>query len=125
MISFIDVINNLVKEHHPDYGWGYIGNIDELKDLNALTIGNDVTAKFTYDDVVAKKTELENAEPMKVLREERNWKLQETDWWCASDRTPTKAQLDYRTALRDLPSTASPSLDENGNLTGVTWPTKP
>jgi hypothetical protein len=31
----------------------------------------------------------------------------------------------YRQALRDLPSTASPSLDENGNLTNVTWPNKP
>ena len=60
-----------------------------------------------------------------ILRSERNQKLAETDWWCASDRTPTQAQLDYRTALRDLPSTALPSLDENGNLTGVTWPTKP
>jgi len=24
-----------------------------------------------------------------------------------------------------LPATATPSLDENGNLTGVNWPTKP
>lgn len=73
----------------------------------------------------SKKTELQNAEPMRLLRLERNQKLAETDWWCASDKTSTQAQLDYRTALRDLPSTASPSLDENGNLTNVTWPTKP
>tara|TARA_R100000951_G_C2638544_1_gene180106 strand:+ start:568 stop:921 length:354 start_codon:yes stop_codon:yes gene_type:complete len=72
-----------------------------------------------------KITELKNAEPMRLLRQERNWKLAETDWWCASDRTPTKAQLDYRKSLRDLPSTAKPKLDENGQLTGVTWPTKP
>ena len=63
--------------------------------------------------------------PLEVLRFERNRRLERTDWWCCSDRTPTKAQLDYRKALRDLPSTASPSLDENGNLIGVTWPTKP
>ncbi len=63
--------------------------------------------------------------PMLVLRSQRNQKLTETDWWCASDQTPTKAQLDYRKSLRDLPSTASPSLDEDGNLTNVTWPTKP
>ena len=65
------------------------------------------------------------AEPMRLLREQRNQKLAETDWWCASDRTPTQAQLNYRTTLRNLPSTASPSLDENGNLTGVNWPEKP
>lgn len=31
----------------------------------------------------------------------------------------------YRTALRDLPATASPTLDENGQLTNVVWPTPP
>ena len=63
--------------------------------------------------------------PMADLRLERSSKLSETDWWCTSDRTPTQAQLDYRTALRDLPLTTSPELDEDGQLTGVTWPTKP
>ena len=67
----------------------------------------------------------ENNIPMIFLREKRDKKLAETDWWCCSDRTPTKAQLDYRQSLRDLPDTASPSLDEHGELTGVTWPTKP
>ena len=37
----------------------------------------------------------------------------------------SQAQKDYRQALRDLPSTAKPKLDENGQLTNVTWPTKP
>ena len=83
------------------------------------------TTPPTEEEIQAKLTELINAEPMRVLRKQRNQKLSETDWWCCSDRTPTQAQLDYRTALRDLPSTASPSLDENGQLTGVTWPTKP
>lgn len=63
--------------------------------------------------------------PWDLLRAERNRLLAETDWWVLPDRTPTQAQLDYRTALRDLPSTASPSLDENGELIGVTWPEKP
>jgi hypothetical protein len=59
------------------------------------------------------------------LRAIRNQLLSATDWWCVSDRTPTPEQLAYRQALRDLPSTASPALDENGQLTGVTWPEKP
>ena len=87
--------------------------------------GSSKVSQPTEADIQAKVTELQNAEPMRLLRLERDSKLTETDWWCASDRTPTQAQLDYRTALRDLPSTASPSLDENGNLTGVTWPNKP
>ena len=59
------------------------------------------------------------------MRQQRNQFLAETDWWCCSDRTPTQAQLDYRQALRDLPANSTPSLDEDGNLTGVTWPEKP
>lgn len=91
-------------------------------------------SKYNFDDgqqppsekaIQAKIKELKNAEPMRVLRELRNWKLAKTDWWCCSDRTPTKPQIDYRQSLRDLPSTASPSLDEKGNLTGVEWPEMP
>jgi hypothetical protein len=41
------------------------------------------------------------------------------------DRPFTEAELDYRQELRDLPENSTPSLDENGELTGVTWPTKP
>ena len=91
----------------------------------SLDIASGKELNFTEAELLDEINRLEKAEPMKILREERNYKLAETDWWCASDRTPTQAQLDYRTALRDLPSTASPSLDENGNLTNITWPTKP
>ena len=79
----------------------------------------------TEEEINAKIQELRNAEPMRLLREERNRKLIETDWWAGQDLTITQAQKDYRQALRDLPSSASPSLDEQGNLTNVTWPTKP
>lgn len=65
------------------------------------------------------------AEPMRLLREQRNQKLAETDWWCCSDLNPTQEQLNYRNALRNLPSSASPSLDDNGELTNVNWPEKP
>ncbi len=64
-------------------------------------------------------------EAMGVLRMQRNIKLSETDWWANSDLTMTADQTAYRKALRDLPSTESPELDENGQLTGVTWPEKP
>ena len=93
-------------------------NYDTLISINGESVPTEA-------DIQAKVTELKNAEPMRLLRLERDRKLSETDWWCCSDRTPTQAQLDYRTALRDLPSTASPSLNEDGQLTGVTWPTKP
>ena len=65
------------------------------------------------------------SDPFHYLRKERNQLLQETDWMANSDVTMTDAWRTYRQALRDLPSTAKPQLDEQGNLTNVTWPTKP
>tara|TARA_B100000424_G_scaffold237570_1_gene203149 strand:- start:42 stop:395 length:354 start_codon:yes stop_codon:yes gene_type:complete len=78
------------------------------------------------EEIQTKLAELQAAEPMRLLRQERNIKLSETDWMSFSDSpTMTDAWRTYRQALRDLPSTASPTLDENGKLTNVTWPTKP
>lgn len=53
-----------------------------------------------------------------MVRKERDAKLAETDWWALSDNTMSQAQIDYRQALRDVPSQA-------GFPTDVTWPTKP
>ena len=64
-------------------------------------------------------------ESMNALRIQRNMKLAETDWMANSDVTMSDAWKKYRKDLRDLPSTASPKLDENGILTGVEWPKKP
>jgi predicted outer membrane protein len=62
---------------------------------------------------------------MVFLRTERNNLLIETDVWALTDRTMTQKQKDYRQALRDLPSTASPELDSDDQIIGVTWPIKP
>tara|TARA_R100001510_G_C7624084_1_gene184314 strand:+ start:791 stop:1111 length:321 start_codon:yes stop_codon:yes gene_type:complete len=72
----------------------------------------------TNAELTAKIAELTAAEPMRLLREERNRKIAETDWWASSDLTMTQAQTDYRQALRDITNNAT-SLDD------VTWPTKP
>ena len=96
-------------------------------DSNGSAIESDDPADWgvTWSQVSAKKTELVNGEPMRLLRVERDRRLADTDWWAMSDRTMTTDQTTYRQALRDLPASATPSLDSNGNLTGVTWPTKP
>lgn len=60
------------------------------------------------------------------LRFIRNELLVQTDWRMVSDYPGTN-QTDwqtYRQALRDI-TTQTPSLDEHGNLTGITWPTPP
>jgi len=61
------------------------------------------------------------------LRQHRNQLLLESDWRATVDYpNPDKqAWLDYRQALRDLPATVDPQLDENGQLTNVIWPTPP
>ena len=64
-------------------------------------------------------------DPFHYLRKERDRLLKKTDWWATSDRTMTTEQTAYRQALRDLPATAEPQLDENRQLTNVTWPEVP
>ena len=78
-------------------------------------------------EIMAEMQKAEDAEPMRLLRKERDKRLAEIDWWTsrALDGIElTQEQKDYRQALRDLPSTASPTL-VNGMLSNVTWPTKP
>jgi hypothetical protein len=62
--------------------------------------------------------------PLERLREERNYRLAETDWWILRGN-PTDDQLIYRQELRDLPKISEPKLDESGQLTNVVWPEKP
>jgi hypothetical protein len=59
------------------------------------------------------------------LRLQRNALLFETDWWASTDLIISIPRKAYRQALRDLPATVTPDLDEEGNLTGVTFPVKP
>jgi len=73
---------------------------------------------LTWDAVETKLKELNDAEPLKFLREERNRKLAETDWWASSDLTMTEEQTAYRQALRDI-------TEDYSSLDDVEWPDKP
>jgi hypothetical protein len=74
-----------------------------------------------------KIAELNAAEPMRLLRVERDKRISETDWRALPDLTMSDDWKTYRQALRDLPASATPKLDSNFNLdlTSVTWPTEP
>ena len=64
---------------------------------------------------------------MEQMRTQRNQLLQQTDWRMTTDY-PYADQAEwasYRTQLRDLPEHTSPTLDEQGNLMNVEWPTAP
>jgi hypothetical protein len=80
--------------------------------------------------ILSKIEEINNLQPLKILREERNKKLLETDMYAIPDfahpsEEVKQAWLTYRQELRDLPATATPQLDDNDELTNVTWPTPP
>ena len=68
-------------------------------------------------------------EKQRLMREERDERLAETDWVVTQslekgEEIPEKWKT-YRQALRDLPSTSTPELNGNKQLSNITWPTKP
>tara|TARA_B100000212_G_scaffold195666_1_gene147645 strand:+ start:68 stop:490 length:423 start_codon:yes stop_codon:yes gene_type:complete len=95
----------------------------------AVMSSDPSTFGVTWDQVKTKYDELVSAEPLKILREERNKRLAETDWTQGRDVTLSNDTdwKTYRQALRDLPSKTTPKLDSYGELdmSSVTWPTKP
>ena len=90
-----------------------------------------VNTKPTEEQVTAKIAEIKAAEPMGLLRDERNYRLAQSDWTQLKDIDldiiRERNWKNYRQALRDLPSKSTPKLDSNGNLdmSSVTWPDKP
>ena len=110
----------------PDSSWNLDGS--EYSGLEWLDSG---ATKPTESELNTKVAELDAAEPMRLLREERNQLLSETDWMVTrSIETGVAMSNDwktYRQALRDLPASASPKLDSEYelDLTSVTWPTEP
>ena len=119
-------ISDVITVLRPDSSWNLTGT--EYSGLEWL---DSSTTKPTETEINNKISELDSAEAMRLLREERNQLLSETDWVVArSTETGVAIPNDwktYRQALRDLPSSSSPSLDEyyNLNFSSVTWPTKP
>jgi hypothetical protein len=88
--------------------------------------------KPAKQELDAKIVELEADEPMRVVRDVRNYLLLHSDWtqgadiralrgtdWCA-------AWDSYRQALRDLTESGiEPLVDQMGVIINVVWPEKP
>ena len=93
-------------------------------DANGIAIESSDTSDFGIDwaTVSSKIAELESAEPLKLLRAERNAKLSETDWVITMHKEKgtniPAAWKSYRQSLRDITDTYT-SLDD------VVWPEKP
>ena len=114
-----------IQSLKPDKEWSWIGT-----DYSGLQWLDSGTAP-TESEIDAEVTRLNNAEPMRLLRAERDRLLTACDWVVTMHKelgtNIPAAWKTYRQALRDLPASASPSLDSNGylDMTSVTWPTEP
>ena len=112
---------NALKSLKPTSQYSWVGT-----DYSGLTwISSDT--KPSESEIDAEITRLTNAEPMKLLRIERDRLLAATDWRASSDLTLADSWKTYRQSLRDLPASSTPTLDSDGNLdmSSVTFPTEP
>ena len=114
-------ITNALQALKPGSQWVLRGT--EYSGLEWMDSGQQPTEQ----EVKAKIIELDAAEPMRLLRIERNKKIAETDWRMLPDQSPSDDWINYRQALRDLPASASPKLDSFYELdfSSFTWPTEP
>ena len=117
----------IYKKHHavsslkPNKEFTWLGT--DYSGFNWL----DSSTKPTESEIDAEVTRLNNAESMRLLRVERDRLLTACDWRASSDLTLSTDWKTYRQNLRDLPASASPKLDSDGNLdmSSVTFPTEP
>ena len=98
-------------------------NGEDYTGLNWLDSEQQPTKQEIFDKIA----ELDAAEPMRLLRIERDKKIALTDWRVLPDQTPTDDWINYRQALRDLPASATPKLNSLYELdfSSFTWPTEP
>lgn len=118
-LSYVDVLTT----YYPGTQWALSGN--------GLEWFESTIPKPTDEELDAKLQELIAAQPMKLLRKERDSRLAACDWitlksYSTDERVPEVWRV-YMQALRDLPSTATPTLNEDGtlNIESVDWPVKP
>ena len=123
--TFADAFNKLVNSNAK---WGF-ANGDKYENL--IWMSGNSYPKPTEEEVNQKLKELQIAEPMRLLREERNKLISETDWTQLKDIDldiiRERNWKNYRQALRDLPAKSNPKLNSMGGLdmSSVTWPTIP
>lgn len=106
--------------------------IRDPDDLSTLRVQGGDTSSIDLSMVQAWVDSKTAQEPMRLLREERNRRLVKTDIYALPDyphpnEDTRVAWLSYRQALRELPSNASPTLNERYELDmeSVTWPRSP
>ena len=88
--------------------------------------------KPSLEQLLAIQVELEAEEPMRVVREIRDWYLKESDWTQVADLRAIRGKEwcdawdNYRQQLRDFPSSGiNPFFDQLNFLIGIEWPERP
>ena len=114
-------ITHAIQALKPGTQWYLDG--EDYTGLNWLDSEQQPTKQEIFDKIA----ELDAAEPMRLLRIERDKKIALTDWRVLPDQPSSDDWVNYRQALRDLPASASPKLDSNYELdfSSFTWPTEP
>ena len=110
-----------------EWTWDWDAENPTVREYNKL-VWLDSDTKPTEAEIDAELIKINNAEPMRRLREERDRLLVESDWMAYPDSPAiTDAGKAYRQALRDLPASTTPVIDNTSmcGITSVTWPTKP
>ena len=113
-------IEHAIRALHPDAQFTMVN--DDITEWNSSGI-----TQPTEDEINAKIAELIDAEPYRLLRIERNRRLQATDWRATVDNTLSGDWKAHRQDLRDLPAQQTPKLLSNGELdfTSISWPPEP
>ena len=113
----MDIVET-IHEYYPGSGYSIVNN-----DYDRLTWYDTEIPKPTLEELTAKYEELVAAKPMKNLRKERDDLLSKTDKYALPDWPHASLEkqrewLEYRQALRDLPSiTEDPA--------NPVWPVQP
>jgi hypothetical protein len=95
-----------------------VGDMPAANLTDDLVFGSTPVKEDDVWKIQVTKTQKSAPDAERVVRDQRNALLQETDWWAMSDLTMTSDQIEYRNLLRQVPQ-------QDGFPFFVTWPTKP
>lgn len=114
------ILHKAVSLLRPGKNFGIVNE----DDWNTIQM-SDGSTRPTDAEIQAKLEEARQSVAMDMLRQERNRLLSECDFRSLPDYPGADKDdwMSYRQALRDLPGTANPDLDEQGRLVNVQWPT--
>jgi len=122
-------LGKVLNEHFSGLWKSFPCPTDTIDDYdNILWLNEDYPSK---EEIQAKIAELEAAEPLRLLRIERDNLLTQTDWEVQRNTEmgiDNTDLIDYRISLRNIPQEIelgnidAPTIDESGNLVFNSWP---